>query len=371
MYPNPLEGLYQLRNLQSRAASAENPTAAKGAGGQEGNGLKGAPAIKALAPGATATLMDAEGPGLIRHIWMTTHARDPFSLRNTILRMYWEGSESPSVEAPISDFFGVCHGILVPMYSALVTMQEGRGFNCYIPMPFARRARITIENQSDESIDWIFYQVDFTLGDDVQDDAGRFHAVFRRENPCPLGHDFTLLETGGGRGIYLGTSFGIRPRYPRWWGEGEVKMYIDGDTLFPTICGTGTEDYIGSAWGLAPHCTPYQGAPLHTENFTSMYRFHVPDPVYFQQDIKVTVQQMSSAKKAEAAKDFGDALIFQPKNHPDRAPDDGFYLRSDDWCATAYWYQWPLRDVSGVLPAKEERSKDLFNAEPQPLDAGL
>ena len=181
--------LFTLRSLDSRAATAENPHALKGQGGSAAGGMKGAPAIKDFKAGATETLLDQQGPGMIRHIWMTSHARTPDAMRNVILRMYWEDNDVPSVEAPLGDFFGVAHGAAVPMYSDLVLMQEGRGLNCYIPMPFSTRARITVTNTLDRPIDWFFYQIDFTLGDTVDDEDGRFHAAFHRENPCPLGHD--------------------------------------------------------------------------------------------------------------------------------------------------------------------------------------
>lgn len=354
---------YKLSNLQSRAATMENPTAAIGMGGTEGNGLKGSPAIKDFKQGATATLLDIEGPGMVRHIWMTSHARKPEHYRNLILRMYWEGNDVPSVEVPYSDFFGMAHGAAVPLETDLVCMQEGRGMNCYIPMPFARRARITLTNETDRDIDWLFYQIDFTLGDEVDDQTGRFHALFRRENPCPLGHDFTILETRGARGVYMGCIMGIRPLSGGWWGEGEVKIYLDADRQYPTICGTGAEDYIGSAWGLGEHQTRFQGAPFNRGGFVSMYRFHVPDPVYFQTGIKVTVQQMGGALKPDLEKIYGDRLIFQPKNHPRRNPLDGFYLRSDDWCATAYWYQYPLASDREPLPDKARRTADIWNEE--------
>lgn len=360
--------IYRLSYLRSRAASAENPAAAPGAGGKAGGGLKGAPAIKDFQPGQTAVLFEQDGPGCIRHIWLTSHRRDPLTLRNLVLRAHWEGSEAPNVAVPLSDFFGVAHGATVPMYSDLVLMQEGRGFNCYIPMPFGKSGRITLTNESDEPIDWLFYQVDFTLGDPVSPEDGRFHASFRRQNPCPLGEDFTILETHGGRGVYTGVVFGVRPLLPGWWGEGEVKMYIDADGEWPTICGTGTEDYIGSAWGLGEHCTRLQGAPLHRHGFTSMYRFHVPDPVYFQDRIRVTVQQMGAALRSKVEPHFGDKLIFNPKNHPRRNPEDGFYLRSDDWCATAYWYQWPLAGVE--IPDKAARSADLYQPEKGKAEGG-
>jgi hypothetical protein len=355
-----MEDIFQLKTLRSRAASAENPQAIPGQGGTAGNGLKGSPAIKDFRPGATATLLDQEGPGLIRHIWLTSHDRKPDALRSLVLRMYWEGHEHPSVEVPLGDFFGVAHGAAVPMYSDPVLMQEGRGFNCYIPMPFARRARVTLTNELDRPIDWLFYQIDFTLGDAVDDQTGRFHCSFRRENPCPMGHDFTMLDTRGGRGIYLGAVIGVRELHEGWWGEGEVKMFIDGDTSFPTICGTGAEDYIGSAWGLDEHCTRFQGAPLVRPPFNSIYRFHIPDPVYFQDRIKVTVQQMGGGLRGKLEEKFGEGLIFNPKDHPRRNPEDGFYLRSEDYCATAYWYQYPLVGQLSQFASRDLRVANLY-----------
>lgn len=354
--------LYRICELQSRSASAENPKALPGQGGMAGGGLKGAPAIKDFQPGETVPLLETSGPGMIRRIWMTSHARAPHALRNIILRMYWEGNAAPAVEVPLGDFFGVAHGAAIPMQSSLVSMQEGRGFNFLIPMPFSQEARITLSNETDDPIDWFFYQIDFTLGDAVTDDDGRFHAAFRRENPCALGNDFTVLETSGGRGIYLGCVLGVRPLYCGWWGEGEVKIFIDDDDKYPTICGTGTEDYIGSAWGLDAHCTPYQGAPLVSNDFASLYRFHVPDPVYFQRRIRVTLQQMGGGLRTELAPVFGDSLVFSPKAHPRRHPEDGFYLRSDDWCATAYWYQYPSPTERAPLPGKDIRSGNLYVA---------
>ncbi len=352
--------LYRLKNLRSRAASAENPSAEPGKGGMTANGLKGSPAIKNLKDGSTEILLDQKGPGKIRHIWCTTKPRKPVHLRNLILRMYWEGSTVPSVEVPLSDFFGVAHGAPVPMYSELISTQEGRGFNCYFPMPFAESALITITNESGTDLDYFFYQIDFTLGDLITDIDGRFHASFYRENPSTLGKDFTILDVQDARGIYMGTVIGVRSLSEGWWGEGEVKMYIDDDEDYPTICGTGLEDYIGSAWGLGVHNTSYQGAPLVHGNFFSLYRFHVVDPVYFQKRIRVTVQQMGSTHKKNVLPIYGDKLIFSPKNHPRRDPDDGYYLRSDDVCATAYWYQWPLIQKRKPLPGKEKRSANLI-----------
>lgn len=357
--------LFTLKQLKSRSATAENPCAEKGKGGITANGIKGSPAIKDFKSRTTEILLDQKGPGMIRHIWCTSKPMEPRHLRNLILRMYWEGHEIPSVEVPLSDFFGVAHGASVPMYSQYLYTQEGRGFNCFFPMPFSRNAKVTITNESGTDLDYFFYQIDFTLGDPVTKKEGRFHASFRRENPSKYGRDFKIMETGNAGGVYLGCVIGIRPLTSGWWGEGEVKIYLDGDLQYPTICGTGMEDYLGSAWGLSAHSTLVQGAPLVTKNFASLYRFHLHDPVYFQQNIKVTVQQMGSTKKQNVLPIYGDSLIFSSKNHPRRSPDDGYYLRSDDVCATAYWYQWPLIENREPLPGKELRSKNLYTPDEQ------
>lgn len=357
---NPASAIFKLTTLQSRAATAENPTAAPGEGGRVGDGLKGSPAIKLFRAGATATLLDTAGPGLIRHLWCTPSLRKPRHLRNLILRAYWENSATPSVEAPLGDFFGIAHGAAAPFNSHFLVNQEGRGFNCYFPMPFARRAVVTVTNETGEDIDWFFYQIDFTLGDEVGDDDGRFHARFQRANPCAYGHDFTILETAGARGVYAGCVLGVRPLAPLWWGEGEVKIYLDADTDHPTICGTGLEDYAGSAWGLETHAAPYQGAPYvnNEHKLYSLYRLHVPDPVYFQRAVRVTVQQMGAAHLHKARELYGDRLIYRPKNHPRRKPEDSVFLRSDDYCATAFWYQWPLAPAT-PFPDHPARSASL------------
>jgi len=341
-----------------------------------GGGMKGAPAIKNLRDGHTEVLLDTEGPGMLRHIWIAAPRKQmPHDLRNVILRIYWEGSEVPSVETPLGDFFGAAHGAAVPMYSAFISMQEGRGFNCYFPMPFSHHAKVTITNETGTDLDYFFYQIDFTLGDEVTELDGRFHARFRRENPCPLGKDFTIMEAQGARGIYMGCVLGVRPRHPLWWGEGEAKIYLDGDDKYPTICGTGTEDYIGSAWGLDLNSTPYQGVPFHgamfqfspyhgaplvTKEFTTMYRFHAPDPVYFQEKIRVDLQQMGIGDLSAVKALFGDRAIFSPINHPRRPADKVYFLRSDDWCATAYWYQWPLAGAVSLFPQQAERNANLI-----------
>lgn len=352
--------LYRIRSLASRGASAENPMAKVGAGGMAKNGLKGEPAIKDLKKGETAIILDQNGPGMIRHIWCTLKPNKSADIRNVIVRMYWENSKIPSVEVPLSDFFGIAHGAKVMMSSAMISVQPELGYNSYIPMPFKRHALITITNDSDTDLDWFFYQIDFTIGDKISARDGRFHASFSRENPTKLGKDFTILDTEGAKGVYLGCVLGLRPLSDGWSGEGEVKMYIDDDQDYPTICGTGMEDYIGAAWGLKAHSARTQGAPLVEEKYLSMYRFHIDDPVYFQKRIKITMQQMGLSSKDAALKKYGDSLIYRHMEHPRRDSNQVFYLRSDDVCAVAYWYQYPLINKRKPLPGKDLRSDHLY-----------
>jgi len=362
IYKENNDQLYRLKSLDSRAASYENPGAEKGRGGMTGNSVKGSPAIKDFKSGETAVLLDQAGNGMIRHIWCTMKPSVPEIIRNVILRMYWEDSHIPSVEVPVSDFFGLAHGAIAPVFSDLITVQPTQGYNCFIPMPFGKKAVVTVTNESDTDLDWLFYQIDFTLGDKVTNKDGRFHASFRRENPTELGKDFVILQTKKARGVFLGCVIGVRSLNPGWFGEGEVKMYIDGDTEFPTICGTGMEDYVGAAWGIHEHCTFTQGAPLvdHTNGYSSFYRFHINDPVYFQDEIKVTVQQMGMSLKSAVEEKYGDKLFYSYVNHPRRNPEVIYHLRSDDVCATAYWYQYPLISQRETLPDKESRTQNIY-----------
>jgi len=243
-----------------RAITWENPTGAVGAGGQAGGGRKGAPCIPRIRNGQTQTLMDVEGCGVIRHIWITIPDRSVDALRNMILRMYWDGSEVPSVEVPFGDFFGVAHGRTVDYSSAYTTETLGRGFNCYYPMPFRKHAKITVENDMANGKDMsaFFFQIDYELRDALPANTGYFHAQFHRQNPTTKLQDFVVLEGAEGPGMFIGCVIGIRPLGPYWWGEGEMKFYMDGDTDYPTICGTGTEDYFNAAWGMGEYVTPYR-----------------------------------------------------------------------------------------------------------------
>lgn len=349
--------------LKSRAITAENPTGAPGEGGRELGGRKGRPCLPNLEKGMTYTFAEMEGPGAVRHLWITVPKRYPAMLRNLILRFYWDGQEAPSVEAPLSDFFGVSHGRTAPFENAFQAMPEGKAFNCYFYMPFEKGARLTVTNEADEDLGMFFYQVDYTVGDPVDADTPRFHAQFRRTANTTLGEDFVILDGVEGRGRFLGANIGIVDRYTGydvWWGEGEVKMFIDDDGEFPTICGTGSEDYACSGWGLGRFHARECGAPLVEGRLISFYRFHVSDPIYFSKRIKVAVQQIGNDGRVERATEEGRLGEFVKRGEYRKDVEGGGnFERVDDVCATAYWYQTLPSTALRPFPDKALRSFDL------------
>jgi hypothetical protein len=279
--------------LDSRAATFENPTGARGAGGAAHGGRKGAPNRK-VAPGERVVLADLDGPGTVRHIWLTVPPGRPERLRSLLLEVRYDGQSEPSIATPVLDFFGLPHGRPVAYASALTTAQEGRGLNAYLPLPFRDHIEIAFTNHSDRETT-LYYQVDYTLEPELPADLGYLHVAFRRENPTVQQRDFVITDGLVGPGRFVGCSIGVRViDHAAWYGEGEVKVYRDGDTDLPTICGTGLEDYVGTAWGMGEHHAPYGGAPLvrspHGKDaegmgtqpdFVSFYRWHLPDPIMF------------------------------------------------------------------------------------------
>jgi hypothetical protein len=250
---------------------------------------------------------------------------------------------------------------------------EGRGYQCYFPMPFARRCRIEFENDSPGPLTWLFYQVDYTLGDEIDEADGYFHAHFRRENPCPVDRDYCLLDTKGTPGRFAGAVIGVNPLTPGWWGEGEMKFYLDGDGEYPTICGTGAEDYLCSGWGMQPHSALYTGLnyvaldPAGQQQFVSFYRFHLLDPIYFQSDLRVELQQLgaSGAEGGETDEEFiRKHGLRGPHVHPDidrpgALMSNWLYDRSDDYCSVAFWYQKLSGQPLPPLPDREARIKGI------------
>jgi hypothetical protein len=282
-----------------------------------GQGWKVRPCI-CINRGETATIMDVDGPGVIQHIWITINAKQ---YRDLIIRMYWDGETTPSVEAPIGDLF--CNGWCQPAnVTALpINVNPKQALNCYLPMPFGKHARVTVENRATESdVAHFFYAITYALTPIDADDA-YFHAQFRRTNPLPYLQPYTILDGVRGRGHFVGTYMAWQQNNAGWWGEGEVKFYLDGDDEFPSLCGTGTEDYFGGAWGFSENFSAaYLGYPLGScdgkpGNRHGLYRFHVMDPIRFQSDLKVTMQ----------------ALGWRS---------EGRYLPlQDDIASVAYWYQ--------------------------------
>lgn len=354
--------IYRKQANETRWASFENPSGAKGQGGRENQGAKGH-AFDSLAPGETKVLLDVAGCGLIHRMWLTLPQRTPDVLRALRLEMFWDGAATPAVAVPLGDFF--CTGLgLVPFENELFASPEGRSFVATVPMPFGTAARITLTNESEQPISHLFYDINYTLTDTHDVDVLYFHAHWRRENPTTLGQDFAILlqVTGGGR--FLGTFVSVltNPLYgDTWWGEGEVKVYLDGDDAYPTLVGTGTEDYIGTGWGQGVFSQRYQGSLIarQREGWYAFYRFHVPDPIFFEENCRVTIQQMGGAATSRVMQLLSQGVSLQIVSADGgnlqrfvNVFDEGLdaadpaiagsgwcnFYRQDDWAAVAYFY---------------------------------
>lgn len=312
---NMMDSLATLHGFETRSVCPENRTGEKGMGGRTpleegtakqaardlGTGWKVNPYLH-IAPGETIELADMVGPGAISHIWLTPTG----VLRNQILRFYWDGSEVPSVETPLGDFFACGWGRYAPVNSLAVCVNPGSAFNCYWSMPFRRRCRITLENRNDSQVT-VYYQITYTLRP-VGKGEGYFHAQFRRVNPLPYKADYVILDGVSGRGQYVGTYMAWGVNNAGWWGEGEIKFFLDGDGEYPTICGTGTEDYFCGSYNFENQqthqyeefSTAYSGLPqvirpnglYDSQTRFGLYRWHLADPVYFRKDIRVTIQAL-------------------------------------------------------------------------------
>jgi hypothetical protein len=336
-----LGSLPLLSDAETRSISAENPSGEKGGGAKAvpdennpasmlGKGWKVRPCID-LEPQSMTVLADIAGPGIVQHIWITV---DPKAYRDTVLRMYWDDEETPSVEVPLGDFFCNGHGMRYNVVSIPIAVNPSGGFNCYFPMPFRKRALITIENQRWEKITGFFYQITYALTD-LPEKIAYFHAQWRRSMTKREHPEHVIVDGIVGQGHYVGTFIAWTQFSSGWWGEGEVKFYIDGDTEYPTICGTGTEDYFGGAWCFGQTFNaPFSGYPLwHTGEVTkhAMYRWHIYDPIRFKHDLKVTIQ----------------ALGWWPNGK--------FQPLTDDIASVAYWYQVEPHAPFPQLPNVEER----------------
>jgi hypothetical protein len=342
--------LYRLSGAKTRSISPENFTGAKGQGGRAstgtgaeaardlGTGWKVSPSVK-IGAKETFTLAEVAGPGAIQHIWMTPTGHWRFA----ILRVYWDGETSPSIETPVGDFFASGWGRYGQVSSLSVAVNPGSAFNSYWVMPFRKSCRITIENIADEPMT-LYYQVTYALTE-VPDDAAYLHAQFRRVRALPYKQDYTIADGIKGEGHYVGTHMAIGVNNNGWWGEGEIKFFMDGDGEFPTICGTGTEDYFCGSYNFEngqtkryqEFTTPYSGLSLVTKpdglydsqlRF-SLYRWHITDPIRFEKDLRVTIQ----------------SLGWQSK---------GRYLpQQNDLASVAYWYQAEPHAPFPALPAKD------------------
>ena len=308
-----LRDLARLRpGVETRSISPENFTGAKGAGGMAtegtgatcavdlGQGWKISPSVD-IEGGATFELAAIDGPAVITHIWLTTH-RDNW--RRLVVRAYWDGSEEPAVEVPVGDFFGQGWCEFAQLSSVPIAANPHGGFNSYWAMPFGKSARLTLENLAPSTVT-VYYQITYEVGAVDTTGSGYLHAQYRRDNPLVAGTTHTILDGVEGAGTYAGTYIAWGVNRPGWWGEGEIKFYIDGDREWPTICGTGTEDYFGGAWnfdipgnGYTAFSTPFLGlhqvlAPdglYRSQQRFGMYRWHVLDPIHFASDLRVDIQ---------------------------------------------------------------------------------
>ena len=376
--------------LDCRSVSFENPTGARGGGGKTSRGRKGRP-FHIFEPGEKVVLADIVGAGTVRHTWMTLGSWPPEVMRALRLEVFYDGLSEPSISVPILDFFGLPHGRAAEYYSALISANEGRGLNSHIPMPFGHSIRVEFTNESARHVT-LYYQIDYTLEPSISPSPSYLHTTFRRENPTTVGRDFVIAEGLKGPGRFLGCAVGIRVlNKGHWYGEGEVKIFRDGDSEFPTYCGTGLEDYVGSAYGLGRHYGIYSGSPICIPapqpngvadsagpDFASFYRWHLPDPIMFTDDLRVTIQQIGSVFFPS-----GQEAAFEAfkKDHPAAGrgwvTDLGFGIagfglveQSDDYCATAFVYcrqpqpvvrfktDLAVRDI-GVLPI--EAKPKLFS----------
>ena len=351
-----LGNLSRLSKAKTRSISPENFTGEKGKAGMStdgpaknaardlGQGWKVSPYVRVPAK-STFTLAEITGPGAIQQIWLTPAPLD--KTRWNILRFYWDDETEPSVECPLGDFFACGWGRYCQISSLPVCVNPGSAFNCYWQMPFRKKAKITLENLDDREMT-IYYQINYTLTD-VPSDAAYFHAQFRRENPMKTKGLYTILDGVEGTGQYVGTYLACGVHHTGWWGEGEIKFFMDGDTEFPTICGTGTEDYFCGSYDFeikgpdgkghyVEFSTPYSGMPqvirpdglYDSQQRFGLYRWHIMDPVRFEKELKVTIQ----------------ALGWQS---------GGRYLPlQDDFASVAFWYQTEPHKKFPKFPSRDD-----------------
>lgn len=337
----PLDGLERLRDFDAHRSSSAHPD------WRDNN-----EDFRRIPPGETLVMADLRGPGVISHIWNTVSAPERGYSRLLVLRMYWDGEEHPSVQCPLGDFFAAGHGVDAPVDSVPVRVTSaGRARNCYWRMPFRRSARVTLTNEGDQPAGVYFY-VDWQKHDKLPDDAAYFHAQYRQEYPAAAGRNYLVADLAG-RGHYIGTVLSVRHRAPEWWGEGDDLFFIDGEAE-PRLRGTGTEDYFCDAWGVFKNSGPYYGTPIWSGNeaddaLTTVYRWHVPDPIPFRKSLRFELEHKG--------------VTFAP---------DGKIVshaaeRADDFSSVAFWYQTEPHKPFPLLPAGYARlyfgPKDVLEAE--------
>jgi hypothetical protein len=349
--------------IDSRSISFENPTGRRGGGGTVAGGRKGSP-FYVFEPGERLVVADIAGTGTVRRMWLALDAWAPTTMRALRCEVFYEDLTSPSVSVPVLDFFGLPHGRFAEFYSAIASANEGRGLNSYAPMPFERSIRIEFVNESDRTV-LVFAQIDYTLEPHRDREPSYLHASFRRENPTTLRRDFVITDGLNGPGRFLGCVVGVRTIDDPgdWYCEGEVKIFRDGDREHPTICGTGVDDYVGSAWGLGRHWAPYAGVPLDLRPrvdesegadqradswLAGFYRWHLLDPVMFAEELTVTIQQIGAGRVFRAGQEDAEAAYRAQRTPagpgwvdvPLTSESLGFSTveRVDDYCATAFVY---------------------------------
>jgi len=367
----------------SSISSFENPNGKKGAGGQTNKTAKGN-AFERLKAGESKTLLDISGTGIIQRMWFTVRDRDPKTLRSMRFRILWDGDVKPAVDVPFGDFFLANLGRTVTFQSALFSSPEGRSYNCIIPMPFRKGAKVVITNEGDSLQGLLFYDIDYVLLPSLPADAQYFHAYWTRQRSNLLKQDFEVLPKVKGKGRFLGMSVGVnvdKAYENTWWGEGEVKMYLDGDSKYPTINGTGTEDYVGTGWGLSAYSNWYQGCHLadkETKQY-DFYRWHLPDAIYFMKDIRVVLQEIGGGDFQEVRELYQKGIPLDPISVDGR---DGFarlyelpvtpkitdadfpkgwvnFYRVDDYTSVSYFYLNRTSSELPVLPPVKDRILSL------------
>ena len=387
--PGNITELYKAApaDVQTRWISPENPTGEPGKGGMTNKGAKGN-AFYIVAPGETQTLFDVKGAGIINRMWLSgTIGVNAVQRRVVRIDMFWDGAAKPAVSSPIGDFFGIGLGLSAKFDNELFSSPEARSFNFTIPMPFRTSALITITNESPEEV-WIWYDINYLTMNKLPDDVMYFHAFWNRNPKTIPGEDYEIMPKVEGKGRYIGTNIGVigdSIYRGTWFGEGEVKIYLDGDNEFPTLAGTGTEDYIGTGWGQGEYASRYFGSLVSDKDndIYAFYRYHINDPVYFHHDCRVTIQQIGNSTKPVIIKMNEKGANITPvwflgkkdgrtvqrrlldETNPPGLEDEEFpvtstnFYRSDDVSATAYFYLDKPASNLPELPAAELRMRNM------------